>query len=401
MKIANRRLAPVLLAFGASWAAAQGTATPVADPPKSLSAVLTWNQAQREANFPAMERLFPTRAVVHGKRVSRLAIGAPIAAFAPGGANAALLEQFIAGQKVAGIIVLQDGKIRLERYGLGYSPSGRWSSFSVAKSVTSTLVGAAVKDGYIKSLDEPVTKYIAGLKGSAYEGVTIRQLLTMTSGLRWNEDYADPTSDISRLYSATPDSGVDANVSFVRKLPREAEPGTKWVYKTPETNLIGVLVMEATHKKLADYLSEKIWRPYGMERDAAWIVDQIGHEQGGCCLSVSLRDYARVGQFILDGARIDGKPVVPDGWMDAATHKQADIGSPGAGYGYQWWTSDDGTFDAYGIYGQNVHVDPTRKLVIVINSAWPVAVGRAQSTARREFVRAVLAAIDAERGGKQ
>ncbi len=348
-----------------------------------------------------METIFPTHTVSHGNRVHRLPAGAPLAAFAAGGASAAVLDQFIASQKVAGLIVLQDGKIRLERYGLGYSAAGRWTSFSVAKSVTSTLVGAAVKDGYIKSLDEPVTKYIAGLRGSAYEGVTIRQLLTMTSGVKWNEDYADSTSDIARLYIERPDSGVDANVSYVRKLPREAEPGTKWVYKTVETNLIGVLVMEATHKRLADYLSEKIWRPYGMERDAAWSIDAIGHEQGGCCLSVSLRDFARVGQFVIDGAKINGTSIVPDGWLDAATHKQADIGSPTSGYGYQWWTSDDGTFDAYGIYGQNIHIDPKRKLVIVISSAWPVATGRAQSTARREFVRALLAAVDAEGSGQK
>lgn len=231
--------------------------------------------------------------------------------------------------------------------------------------------------------------------------MTIRQLLTMTSGVKWNEDYADPKSDIARLYLDKPDSGVDANVSYVRKLPREAPPGTKWAYKTVETNLVGVLVMEATHKTLADYLSEKIWKPYGMERDAAWSIDAIGHEQGGCCLSVSLRDFARVGQFILDGAIINGKPIVPDTWLAAATHKQADIGSAGAGYGYQWWTSDDGTFDAYGIYGQNIHIDPRRKLVVVINSAWPVATGRTQSAARREFVRSLLSVLDEESRAKK
>jgi CubicO group peptidase (beta-lactamase class C family) len=168
------------------------------------------------------------------------------------------------------------------------------------------------------------------------------------------------------------------------------------VYKTAETNLIGVLVMDATGKSLASYLSEKIWRPYGMERDAAWMVDQIGHEQGGCCLSVSLRDYARFGQFILDGAKIDGKSIVPDGWLDAATHKQAETGAPGAGYGYQWWTTDDGTFDARGIFGQTIHFDAKRKLVIVINSAWPVATGRAQSLARAQFLQTIAAAVDAE-----
>jgi CubicO group peptidase (beta-lactamase class C family) len=386
----------------ALWVCATSVAAQTAAPPaKNLDDVLSWNQPQRESSFRAMETLFPTHTVAHGAHPYPLPKGAPIAAFQPGGANAAALDDYIASQKVSGIILLQDGKIRLERYGLGYSAAGRWTSFSVAKSITSTLVGAAVKDGYIKSLDESVTKYIADLRGSAYEGVTIRQLLTMTSGVRWNEDYADPKSDIARLYLDKPDSGVDANVSYVRKLPREAEPGTKWAYKTVETNLIGVLVMEATHKTLSEYLAEKIWRPYGMERDAAWSIDAIGHEQGGCCLSVGLHDFARVGQFLLDSAKIGGTSIVPDGWIAAATHKQADIGSPGAGYGYQWWTTDDGTFDAYGIYGQNIHIDPARRVVIVINSAWPVATGRAYSSARREFERLILSALDAETTSKR
>jgi CubicO group peptidase (beta-lactamase class C family) len=366
------------------------------DTVRNAASVLTWNIAQKESGFRAMETLFPNHTVAHGDRVHPLPSGAPLSAFAAGGAKADSLERFIAEQHVAGLLILQDGKIRLERYALGYSAAGRWTSFSVAKSLTSTLVGAAIKDGYIKSLDEPVTKYIKQLQGSAYDGVTVRQLLTMTSGVRWNEDYTDLHSDIARLYADPPDSGVDATVSYVRKLPRESAPGTKWVYKTAETNLIGVLVMDATGKSLADYLSEKIWRPYGMERDAAWMVDQIGHEQGGCCLSVSLHDYARFGQFILDSAKIDGTSIVPDGWLDAATHKQAETGAPGAGYGYQWWTTDDGAFDARGIFGQTIHFDPKRRVVIVINSAWPVATGRAQSLARAQFLLMVAAAVDAD-----
>jgi CubicO group peptidase (beta-lactamase class C family) len=366
------------------------------DTVRNAASVLTWNMAQKESGFRAMETLFPNHIVAHGARVHPLPSGAPLSAFAAGGAKADSLERFIAEQHVAGLLIVQDGKVRLERYALGYSAAGRWTSFSVAKSLTSTLVGAAIKDGYIKSLDEPVTKYIKQLQGSAYDGVTVRQLLTMTSGVRWNEDYTDLHSDIARLYADPPDSGVDATVSYVRKLPRESAPGTKWVYKTAETNLIGVLVMDATGKSLAEYLSEKIWRPYGMERDAAWMVDQIGHEQGGCCLSVSLHDFARFGQFILDGAKINGTPIVPDGWLDAATHKQAETGAPGAGYGYQWWTMDDGTFDARGIFGQTIHFDPKRRLVIVINSAWPVATGRAQSLARAQFLLTVAAAVDAD-----
>jgi CubicO group peptidase (beta-lactamase class C family) len=297
---------------------------------------------------------------------------------------------------VRGVLVLQDGKIRLERYEPPDSPTTRWNSFSVAKSITSTLVGAAMKDSAIRSLDDPVTRYITELRGSAYDVVTVRQLLTMTSGVKWNEDYTDVNSDVARMYAQAPDPGFDMTTSYVRKLPREAPPGTKWVYKTSETNLVGVLVGDATGKALADYLSEKIWRPYGMERDAEWMIDDVGHEQGGCCLAMTLRDYGRFGQFILDGARINGTPIVPDTWLPEATRSLVST-APGSGYGYQWWTRDDGTFEARGIYGQTLHIDRARRLVIVLNSATEQPTDRASGQARQEFIAAINAELDAEK----
>jgi CubicO group peptidase (beta-lactamase class C family) len=294
------------------------------------------------------------------------------------------------------VLVLQDGKIRLERYEPPDSPTTRWNSFSVAKSITSTLVGAAMKDGAIRSLDDPVTRYITELRGSAYDEVTVRQLLTMTSGVKWNEDYTDVNSDVARMYAQAPDPGFDMTTSYVRKLPREAPPGTKWVYKTSETNLVGVLVADATKKPLAEYLSEKIWRPYGMERDAEWMIDDVGHEQGGCCIAVVLRDYGRFGQFILDGARINGTSIVSDTWLPEATRSQVSTG-PGSGYGYQWWTRDDGTFEGRGIYGQTLHIDRARRLVIVLNSATEQPTDRASGQARQDFIAAVNAELDAEK----
>jgi CubicO group peptidase (beta-lactamase class C family) len=257
-------------------------------------------------------------------------------------------------------------------------------------------VGTAIKDGYISSVEDPVTRYIPDLRGSAYEGVTVRQLLTMSSGVKWNEDYTDLKADVNLFYSDPVDPGMDATVSYMRKLPRELPPGQKWVYKTGETNLIGVLVQQATKKDLAGYASEKIWAPYGMEQDALWALDRTEHEHGGCCIQAATRDYARMGQFILDGARIDGKSIVADGYLEAATHKQADIGRPGRGYGFQWWTWDDGSFDAYGIHGQMIHIDPARRLVIAVNSAWTVATGQNESAARAALVKAIVNAIDSE-----
>ncbi len=381
----------VLAAALSSRADAQGTRR------ANAASVLFWSQAQREAGFSVMDTIFPARVVKRGSRVMPLPEGKPLAAFASGGAQVAMLEKYIEEQKLAGIVVVVDGKVRLERYAMDYSASKKWTSFSVAKSVTSTLVGAAIKDGYITSIDEPVTKYITQMRGSAYDSVSIRQLLTMTSGVKWNEDYTDPKSDVALLFTVPPDSGLDQTVSYMRKLPREAPAGTKWVYKTGETNLIGNLVMEATHKTLADYMSEKIWRPVGMEQDASWLIDLMGHEAGGCCLQIALRDYARIGVWVMNGAKVNGASVVPDGWFAAGTVNQVNTGDPNRGYGYQWWTETDGRFNAIGINGQSIHVDPKRKLVVAINSAWPQATSRERSIARAMLWQAIADAVDADK----
>jgi CubicO group peptidase (beta-lactamase class C family) len=262
--------------------------------------------------------------------------------------------------------------------------------------VTSTLVGAALKDGSISSLDALVTNYVSDLRGTAYDGVTVRQLLTMSSGVAWNESYTDPNSDLIRLTRYVPVPGLDANVGFARTLRREAPPGTRWVYKTIETNLLGTLVIAATGKPLATYLSEKVWSAYGMERDAAWLTDHIGHEQGGAGLQATLRDFGRYGQLVLDGGVVNGQAIVPAGWFVSATSKQFDIGVAGSGYGYQWWTYDTGPFEARGIFGQLVHVDPPRKLVIVVLGAWNDAVGGPSADLQRQLVTGIENAVDAQ-----
>lgn len=307
------------------------------------------------------------------------------------------LEEYSRTQRVAGLIIVHRNRIRLERYALGFDARSRWTSFSVAKSFTSTLAGAAVRDGHIKSLEDKVTAYLPDLKGSAYEGVTVRQLLTMTSGVKWNEDYTDPNSDVARFLRTRPDPGMNVTVSYLRRLPRAHPPGSQWLYSTAETNLIGILVSKAIGRKLSDYLSEKIWKPFGMEQDAVWLLDPTGDEISGCCISATLRDYARFGQFILEGGRIRGRSILPDDWLAAATVKQVDIGQPGRGYGYQWWTNDDGSFQGVGIFGQSLFIDPKRKLVIATNGSWPTATDRkGLQPARAAFFRTVQSAIDAE-----
>lgn len=365
-------------------------------PASKAAAILFWTPQAREKYIVALDKYFLTKTVKASPRARPLEKGTPLVAFSAEGRRADYLEQFMHDQRVHGLLVLQDGKVRLERYTAPQTASTRWNSFSVAKSITSTLVGAAMKDGAIKSLDDDVTLYIKELRGSAYDGVSIRQLLTMTSGVKWNEDYTDPKSDVAQMYAQPADPGFDMTTSYVRKLPRESTPGTKWVYKTAETNLVGVLVASATGKSLAEYLSEKIWRPYGMERDAEWMVDEVGHEQGGCCLAMTLRDYGRFGQFILDGARItaDGPSIVASGWLDDATRSHVSTGTPGSGYGYQWWIRADGTFEGRGIYGQTLHIDRARHLVIVLNSATEQPTDRAAGQARQEFIAAVTAELD-------
>jgi CubicO group peptidase (beta-lactamase class C family) len=353
--------------------------------------VLFWKQDQRDAAFRQMEKLAKTNVIEAGDVVFPLTAGKPLTS------PSLDIDAYMASQRNSGLIILEDGKVRFEKYALGQDAAGRWTSFSVAKSLTSTLVGAAIKDGYIKSIDDKITQYIPGLKGSPYDDVSVLQLLTMTSGVKWNEDYTDPKSDVAlfNLHKAAP--GEDVTVSFMKTLPREAPAGTKWVYKTGETNLIGVLVSSATGKTVSAYLAEKVWGPFGMEQDAVWMLGSTGHEISGCCISASLRDYARFGQFIMGGGMAGGKAVLPDGWINTATTKQADIGQPGRGYGYQWWTNDDGSFAAQGIFGQGIFIDPARKLVIATNGNWPTATDPEGVGAERErFYKAVQAALDAE-----
>ncbi len=356
--------------------------------------LLFWSLPQRDAAFRALDRI----SILAKSRV--IPAGTPIA-MQPGPALKLPddINAYMAGQRSAALLVMHNGKLRLERYGMGFDAAGRWTSFSVAKSITSTLVGAAIRDGHIKSMDDKVSQYIPQMKGSAYDEVSIQQLLTMTSGVRWNEDYADPNSDVARFNKHTPEPGVDALVSYMRRLPREVPAGTRWLYSTGETNLVGILISQATNKPLAQYLSEKIWIPAGMEQQATWVLSKTGQEISGCCIQAAPRDMARFGQFILDAARVNGQSIVPDGWLAQATSTRTDIGQPERGYGYQWWTYANGAFAARGIFGQGIFIDPQRKLVIVSNANWaggatdPVA-----SRAREAFYRAVQQAVDDEGG---
>jgi CubicO group peptidase (beta-lactamase class C family) len=357
--------------------------------------VLFWTQAQRTSRFSRMYRIFPADRVAHGTHVHALPQGRALTPKWEDGSTT--LAGYMTQHHLAGVMVLQHGRIRLQRYAPGFGPEQRWTSFSVAKSVTSALLGIALRRGDIHSMHDTLDTYISQLRGTAYAKVTVEQLLTMTSGVRWNEDYADPHSDVAQMYRSKCENGQPHVISYLAKLPRAYPAGTHWNYNTAETDLLGILVQRATGQSLASYLSQTIWKPYGMASDAYWLKDECdGSDTGGSGLSATLADYARIGQFMLDGGRIDGKPVIADAWMRGALRHQQDVDDPGRGYGYLWWTDADGSYAAIGIFGQLVYVDPARQLVIVQVGAWPQATSKALMASREAFVAAVKRGADAD-----
>ena len=383
---------------GALAAAMLGAPAWAADPPPppAGASILAWTPDQQRYGYRNMEKVTAVHVVPRGDKVRELPLGeTQIDPKWTWKGAPQTVAGYMAAMNTSGVVVLKDGKIVLERYGLDRKPNERWTSFSVAKSVTATLVGAAIKDGKIKSLDDNVADYIPELKGGAYDGVTVRQLLTMTSGVKWNEDYTDLNSDVAKAGVTPGEPGMNPIVSYMRKLPREAPPGSKFVYKTGETDLAGVLVSNAVGKPLSQYLSEKIWAPYGMEQDAIWVDDAASHERGGCCMSMTARDYARIGQFMLEGGKIDGRDILPDGWVADATraHLSFPPGGVETGYGYFWWIVPDG-YAAEGIFGQQIFVYPAERLVIAINSAWPAASEDELWAAQAAFAQAIRAAAN-------
>lgn len=382
----------IILGAAGWWAIGPVWRTFLSNPPTNTD-VLFWTQSQRDSGFALADQIptIQTLKIKAGDKVRELEIGDAL--------DLAIdVDAYMASQNSAAVIVIHKGKIRLEKYGLHQDVNSKWTSFSVAKSMTSTLVGAAIKDGYIKSLSDKVSDYVDGLKGSAYDDVSIEQLLTMTSGVQWNEDYADPNSDVAMFRNVTPDPGETAIVAYLKKLPRAHQPGTVFNYSTGETNLVGILVEAATGISLADYLSQKVWQPFGMQQDASWVVSSTGEPISGCCVQAAPRDYARMGLFMLEGGMTIEGQAVPEDWVANATSKQVVFADGDKGYGYQWWIEDDQAFMAKGIFGQGIFVDPSRELVIVVNSSWDDASGRArnQNSERALFFERVRQAVDAE-----
>jgi CubicO group peptidase (beta-lactamase class C family) len=333
--------------------------------------LLFFSTPERRVAFGHIDQLYPTRTVEAGPRPYPLAERhrdfAGLVYEVDG--QSFTFADFVARPEAIGLIVLKDGVILFEHYAPGNDRQSRWISFSVTKSVTSMLIGAAIADGFIASVDEPVAHYLPRLRGTPYEKSTIRNVLNMASGVAWNEDYADPESDVARAGSA---NGIEL-VRYLAALPAEHEPGKVFNYNTGETNLVGEILRSAIGNNAATYLSHKIWQPFAMESDATWLTaGPGGGETGGCCISATLRDYARLGIFAMnDGVLPDGTRVLPEGWMAESVAPSAGY----EGYGYLWWLVGDGAYAAQGIFNQQIFVDPAQRLVIAAHGNAPTATG--------------------------
>lgn len=307
--------------------------------------------------------------------------------FEVGGARIDLAD-FMARRRTAGFLILKDGEIALELYGMGSGPQSRWTSFSTAKSMTATLVGAARHAGAIGSLDDPCDLHLPQLRGSAYEGVTVRNVLRMCSGVAWNEGAQSDGDDVRRLGRAMGSRRQGAILDLMRTLPRVQPQGSLFNYSTGESFILGAVVAAATGRPLADYFAETVWGPAGMEADACWQLEsEDGLELGGMGVSARLRDVGRFGLLMLeDGQAFDGRRVLPRGWRDLAGQPDSSTtafgrlmpGSP-AGYGYHWWALPGAPYAdglhagaclALGAFGQRIYVNPTERVVVVIQSAW-------------------------------
>jgi CubicO group peptidase (beta-lactamase class C family) len=291
------------------------------------------------------------------------------------------LFDYLAENRIAGILVLKNGRIAFEDYELGAGPQTRWASFSMAKSVASTLIGIALHQGLISGLDDPITRYVSALRGSVYEGVTIRNVLQMASGVKWDETYTDPASDCRKLMDAQLTQRPGASMAYMATLSRAGPPGSIWNYNSGEANIAGAILESAIGKPLAAYLSDTLWSKLGMERDATWWTESPGGMGlSGTGIGATLRDYARFALFVQRGGVLDGKRMVPEGWFEQAGASHT-IGGKLVNYGYFWWPLPAGdpihagAFEARGIFGQFMYINPREKLVIIVLSARPKPTG--------------------------
>jgi CubicO group peptidase (beta-lactamase class C family) len=332
------------------------------------------------SNFRSMDTMFGTAPVRRGPvahQFERSIRNLPLTYVYKG--QTKKVSDFMEQTWTTGMVVLQDGAVVSENYYRGNTASSKVISWSVAKSFISALVGIAVEEGHIKDINQPVTDYVPALRGSGYNGVSIKNVLQMSSGIRFNEDYGDFCSDINRLGRALAfNTSLDDFVASL--LRRKRTPGTFHDYVSMDTQVLGMVLRAATGETLASYLESRVWQKLGMESDAYWLIDRKRMELAFGGLNAVLRDYARFGHLYLSEGKWQGKQVVPVSWVRASVTPDAPHLQPGnpnsswvLGYGYQWWIPQqpDGDFLAIGVYNQFIYVDPKRKIVIAKSSAYP------------------------------
>jgi CubicO group peptidase (beta-lactamase class C family) len=343
---------------------------------------LLWPPCLQSHGYRMVDRLFATRTIQRGARARSMPRGPEIEPHYEVAGVPHDIPRFMDRNNVAGLLVIEQGRIVLERYGLGLRPADRWSTMSTVKSMTAMLVGAALQDGSIRALDDQVQWHLPSLAGTAYDGVLIRHLLTMSSGVQWSEDYTDRQSEVNRYSKSLADKVPGGVLALLRTLPRAHAPGTVWSYNTGDTYLLGALLAAATGSTLAAYMQQKIWQPCGMEFDAYYTLEsEQGQEIGGSRAGMALRDFGRFAQFVLDDGVVEGLRVLPPGWVDQCASRAFEIPAQfGAahrkslgltGYGFSWWLRDDGAMLAMGHSGQRIFIDRERQLAIVCLCVYP------------------------------
>ncbi|MET8427687.1 serine hydrolase [Nocardia sp. NPDC004860] len=350
--------------------------------PASMDDIGLFTGAPQHENFARVRDLAPTRKMAASAKPYTWPVGEnielPESYIFQG--ETRLTGQFLVDTDTSALLVLIDGKVRYERYLLTGGPTVNWLSMSVAKSFISALVGIALEEGHIKSIEEPISDYVPVQPGSAYDGVSIKDVLQMSSGARWNEDYNDPESDIYQLGLALRGSkgGLDG---FVARMVRESEPQKVCRYNSGETQILGALLYHATGRLVADYMHEKLVEPLGFESPGYWITDMLGVEMSFAGVNLTARDFAKLGELYRNGGMWQGKRILSEEWVAASTTIDSPIREAGhpivgdhqfnLGYGYQWWIPGGhrGDFSAIGVLNQLVYVDPPTKTVIVKLSA--------------------------------
>jgi CubicO group peptidase (beta-lactamase class C family) len=326
-------------------------------------------------SYSHLDEIFEARTVRRATTPSRLerAAAEPTVRYDYDG-QSATVDDYLGRHLATGLLIARGDTILLERYQYGRNDRHRFTSWSMAKTVTAMLVGIAIAEGRIRSVDDRAEVYVPALSGTEYGRTPLRDLLQMSSGVRFVEQYtgADDVAQLSRdTFLQIGTGGVDA----VKKYNERVAPsGTRFSYASVETQVLGLVLRSAIGRPVAEYLEQKIWRPMGAEADAAWLIDRSGQEVTYCCLNAVLRDYARLGLLLAHDGNWRGRQLIPANWVMDATSKHPEqrhlwpeVATPQLGYGYQVWLlpRERRQFAFLGVRGQSIIVDPQSRLVMV------------------------------------